>query len=331
MAPASPPSGDRPEQATVTSPQPASRPAEPAATATDDAPLTRAPTSRKREVWRALIANRLAVFGMVVLAVLIGVAIAAPLLTPYSPTAVDVMNRLQPPSSANWFGTDELGRDILSRVILGARVSLQVGFIAVGISLAAGVPLGLVAGFYGGRIDDAIMRFMDMLFAFPAILLAIAIVAVLGPSMANAMIAIGIVFTPIFARVTRASVLSVREEVYVRAARSIGASDLRLLRTHVLPNVMAPIIVQTSISLAFAVLSEAALSFLGVGVQPPRPSWGRMLFDGRGFMQQAWWMALFPGLAIFLTVLACNVVGDALRDALDPRQKSAIESRGLKA
>jgi peptide/nickel transport system permease protein len=297
----------------------------------DDAPITRARTSRKREVLKALLANRLAVVGIVVLLLLTVVAIAAPLLMPHSPTAVDVVNRLQPPNATHWFGTDELGRDILSRVILGARVSLQVGFIAVGLSLAAGVPLGLVAGFYGGRIDDVIMRVMDMLFAFPAILLAIAIVAVLGPSISNAMIAIGIVFTPIFARVTRASVLSVREEVYVRAARSIGANDLRLLRTHVLPNVMAPIIVQTSISLAFAVLSEAALSFLGVGVQPPRPSWGRMLFDGRGFMQQAWWMAVFPGLAIFLTVLACNVVGDALRDALDPRQKSAIEARGLKA
>jgi peptide/nickel transport system permease protein len=298
---------------------------------TDDAPLVRRRSSRRREVLRALVASRLAVFGIAVLVLLVAVAVAAELLMPYEPNRVDVLNRLQPPSSTYLFGTDELGRDILSRVILGARVSLQVGFIAVGISLLAGVPLGLVAGFYGGRVDDAIMRLMDMLFAFPAVLLAIAIVAVLGPSLTNAMIAIGVVFTPIFARVTRASVLSVREEVFVRAARSIGASDLRLLRVHVLPNVLAPIIVQTSISLAFAVLTEAALSFLGIGVQPPRPSWGRMLFDGRGFIQQAWWMAVFPGLAIFLTVLACNLVGDALRDALDPRQKSAIEARGLKA
>jgi peptide/nickel transport system permease protein len=286
---------------------------------------------RRREVLSALVANKLALGGLLVLGVLVLVAVLAPWVVPHSPTAVDVPNRLQPPGPGNLFGTDELGRDILSRVIFGARVSLQVGAIAVGVSLAAGVPLGLVAGFYGGRIDDVIMRVMDMLFAFPAILLAIAIVAVLGPSMANAMIAIGIVFTPIFARITRGSVLSVREEVYVRAARSLGASDLRLLRTHVLPNVAAPIIVQTSISLAFAVLNEAALSFLGVGVQPPRPSWGRMLFEGRGFMQQAWWMAVFPGLAIFVTVLACNVVGDGLRDALDPRQKSAIEARGLRA
>jgi peptide/nickel transport system permease protein len=295
----------------------------------DAAPIVPRSSSRRREVLRALVANKLAVFGLAVLALLVLVAVFAPVLMPHSPVAVDIMGRLQPPSASHPFGTDELGRDILSRVILGARVSLQVGAIAVGFSLVAGVPLGLVAGFYGGRVDDVIMRAMDMLFAFPAILLAIAIVAVLGPSMANAMIAIGIVFAPIFARVTRGSVLSVREEVYVRAARSLGASDLRILRRHVLPNVLAPIIVQTSISLAFAVLNEAALSFLGIGVQPPRPSWGRMLFEGRGFMQQAWWMAVFPGLAIFVTVLACNVVGDALRDALDPRQKSAIESRGL--
>jgi peptide/nickel transport system permease protein len=193
------------------------------------------------------------------------------------------------------------------------------------------VLLGLIAGFYGRWIDDAIMRLTDMLFAFPAILLAIAILAVLGPGIANAMIAIGIVYTPIFARITRGSVLSVREQVYVRAARSLGASDFRLLRLHVLPNVLAPIIVQTSISLAFAILSEAALSFLGLGVQPPDPSWGRMLAEGRGFVNQAWWMGVFPGLAIFATVLSFNLVGDALRDALDPRQKSAIESRGLKA
>jgi peptide/nickel transport system permease protein len=295
--------------------------------AADDAPLVRR-TSRRREVWRALVANRLAVGGIVVLALLVLVAILARYVAPHPVGLVDIPNRLQPPSTTHWFGTDNFGRDILSRVIAGSRVSLQVGAIAVGISLAAGVPLGLVAGFYGGRIDDVIMRAMDTLFAFPYILLAIAIVAVLGPSMANAMIAIGVVFTPIFARVTRGSVLSVREEVYVRAARSLGASDLRLLRVHVLPNVMAPIIVQTSISLAFAVLAEAALSFLGVGVQPPRPSWGSMLFEGRGFIQHAWWMSVFPGLAIFFTVLAFNVVGDALRDALDPRQKSAIEARG---
>lgn len=285
-------------------------------------------SSRLREVFAALVANRLAVFGLVVLGLLVVAAVAGRTLAPHDPTAVQIPDRLQPPGLPHLFGTDELGRDILSRVLAGARVSLLVGFIAVGVSLAAGVPIGLVAGFYGGRLDDALMRFMDMVFAFPAILLAIAILAILGPGVVNAMIAIGIVYTPIFARITRGSVLSVREEVYVRAARSVGAGDLRLLRLHILPNVLAPIIVQTSLSLAFAILSEAALSFLGLGAQPPAISWGRMLADGRGFIQQAWWMALFPGLAIFVTVLAFNLVGDAMRDALDPRQKSEIEARG---
>jgi peptide/nickel transport system permease protein len=277
---------------------------------------------------RALLANRLAVGGLLVLAVLVLAALFGPALAPHPVNAIDVQGRLQPPGAEHWFGTDELGRDIFSRVLVAAKVSLQVGAIAVSISLVAGVLLGLVAGFYGGKVDDVLMRLMDMLFAFPAILLAIAILAVLGPGLANAMIAIGIVYTPIFARITRASVLSVREEVFVRAARSIGASDVRILRLHILPNVLAPIIVQTSLSLAFAILSEAALSFLGLGVQPPQPSWGRMLFDGRGFIEQAWWMGVFPGLAIFVTVLAFNIVGDAARDALDPKQRSVIESRG---
>ena len=295
------------------------------------APLAAEPHSQLRSLVAALLANRLALLGLIVLGLLVVAALFGERLAPYNPNVVSVPDRLQGPSLQHLFGTDELGRDVFSRVMVGARVSLQVGFIAVGISLTAGVLLGLIAGFYGGWIDDAIMRLTDMLFAFPAILLAIAILAVLGPGIANAMIAIGIVYTPIFARITRGSVLSVREQVYVRAARSVGASDFRLLRLHVLPNVLAPIIVQTSISLAFAILSEAALSFLGLGVQPPDPSWGRMLAEGRGFIDLAWWMGFFPGLAIFVTVLSFNLAGDALRDALDPRQKSAIESRGLTA
>lgn len=294
----------------------------------DDAPVVRA-SSRRREVATVLAHNRLALFGLVVLGLLVVAGVAGEALAPYDPVRRSpdlAADRLAPPSLAHPFGTDELGRDVFSRVLVGARVSLQVGFVAVGISLLAGVALGLVAGFYGGRLDDLVMRSMDVLFAFPWILLAIAIVAVLGPGITNAMVAIGVVFTPIFARITRASVLSVREEIYVRAARSLGASDLRLLRRHILPNILAPIIVQTSISLAFAIINEAALSFFGLGVQPPAPSWGRMLAEGRGFIQQAWWMALFPGLAIFVTVLAFNLVGDGLRDALDPRQKSAAEA-----
>lgn len=277
---------------------------------------------------RAVLANKLAIAGLVVLGLLVLAAVFGPALAPYGVNEVEVSDRLQGPSGEHWFGTDELGRDVFSRVLVAARVSLQVGVIAVGISLLVGVTLGLVAGYYGKHVDDAIMRFNDMLFAFPAILLAIAILAVLGPGVTNAMIAIGIVYTPIFARICRASVLSVREETFVRAAKSVGASDLRIIRLHILPNVLAPIIVQTSLSLAFAILSEAALSFLGLGIQPPQPSWGRMLFDGRGFIEQAWWIGVFPGLAIFFTVLSFNIVGDAMRDALDPKQRSVIESRG---
>ncbi len=300
----------------------------PAAPAADEAPP---PERQFLAILRALTANRLALAALIVLGLLVLSAIFGGALAPQSPNQVNVSERLQPQGAGHIFGTDELGRDVFSRILAASRVSVQVGLVAVGISLVAGVTLGLLAGFYGRWVDDVIMRVMDMLFAFPAILLAIAIVAVLGPGATNAMIAIGIVYTPILARITRASVLSVREEVFVRAARSLGASDLRLLVRHILPNVTAPIIVQTSLSLAFAILSEAALSFLGLGVQPPDPSWGRMLFEGRGFIQQAWWMGVFPGLAIFVTVLSFNLVGDALRDALDPRQRSAIEARGVRA
>ena len=284
--------------------------------------------SRLREVLGTLVQNRLSVLGLVILAVLIVLALFGEAIAPFELNDIDVVNRPQGPSGDHWFGTDDLGRDVFSRVIIAARVSLQVGFIAVGIALAAGVPIGLVAGFYGRGVDSVLMRLMDILFSFPAVLLAIAILAVLGPGLRNAMIAIGIVYTPIFARITRGSVLSVKQEVYVRAARSLGASDARILRRHILPNVLAPIIVQTSLSLAFAILAEAALSFLGLGVQPPEPAWGRMLADGRRFFQDAPWMAIFPGLGILFTVMAFNFVGDGLRDALDPKQKSVIESRG---
>lgn len=289
------------------------------------------PRSRWRQVVDLLVSNRLALFALIVLGLVLLAAVVGPLLAPYGVNEVIIEDRLQGPSLDHPFGTDNLGRDVFSRVLLGARASLVVGVVAVGISLTAGTLLGLLAGFYGGRTDDFIMRSMDVLFAFPAILMAIAVLAILGPGLVNAMVAIGIVYVPIFARITRGSVLSVREEVYVRAARSIGAGDARLIGLHILPNVAAPVIVQTTISLAFAILSEAALSFLGLGVQPPAASWGRMLAEGREFIQQAWWMAVFPGLAIFLTVLSFNLVGDALRDVLDPRQRSAIESRGLTA
>lgn len=284
--------------------------------------------SRRAEIVSAVVSNRLSLAGLVVLGVLVVIAVVGPTIAPFRANEQTILDRFHGPSWEHWFGTDDLGRDVFSRVLIAARGSLQVGAIAVGIALGLGVPIGLVAGYYGGIADGIAMRLMDIVFSFPAILLAIAVVAVRGPGLVNAMIAIGIVYMPIFARITRGSVITVRQEIYVRAARSLGASDVRIMRKHVLPNIFAPIIVQASLSLAFAILSEAALSFLGLGVQPPQPSWGRMLADGRGFIKQAPWIGVFPGLAILVTVMAFNLVGDGLRDALDPRQKSVIESRG---
>ncbi|MEW2476403.1 ABC transporter permease [Micromonospora gifhornensis] len=291
------------------------------------APTVNPSEGQLRRAVSALRHDPLALTGTAVLALLVVVGVAGPWLAPAGINDVDVDRMLQAPSWAHPFGTDELGRDVLSRVMVAARVSLQVGAVSVGIALVAGVTLGLFAGYYRGWLDNLLMRCMDVLFAFPVLLLAVAIVAVLGPGLLTAMIAIGVVYTPIFARVTRAGVLSVREQVFVRAAVSIGASDLRIMRRHVLPNIAAPLIVQTSLSLAFAILSEAALSFLGLGVQPPAPAWGRMLYDGRGFVTDAWWLGVFPGAAIFCTVLAFNLVGDALRDVLDPRQLTVNEAR----
>jgi len=304
-------------------------PTEPVEPAFEGGRLAERAESHRRAVWSAVIANRLALVGLVILAALVLAAIFGSWLAPYGVNEQAILDRFQGPSWSHWMGTDDLGRDVFSRVLIAARGSLQVGVIAVAIALGLGVPIGLAAGYYGGAVDAAAMRLMDIVFSFPAILLAIAIVAIRGPGLFNAMIAIGIVYMPIFARITRGAVLTVRSEVYVRAARSLGAGDGRILRRHILPNIVAPIIVQTSLSLAFAILSEAALSFLGLGVTPPQPSWGRMLADGRGFVKQAPWIGIFPGLAILVTVMAFNLVGDGLRDALDPRQKSVIESRGV--
>jgi peptide/nickel transport system permease protein len=275
---------------------------------------------------KLMLSSPPALFGAVVFVVVLVTAVFDDQLAPTGANEVDVENRLLAPGPGHWFGTDDLGRDILSRVILGAKVSLQVGVVAVGFSLVVGTLVGLFAGYYGKWVDTVLMRLMDVLFAFPAMLLAIAVIAILGPGTTNAMIAIGITYTPVFARVTRSSVLGVRESVYVRASRSIGSSDLRLLFRHVLPNAAPPIIVQTSVSLAFAVLAEAALSFVGLGTQPPAPSWGRMLSEGREFIDLAWWIAVFPGLAIVLLVLAFNLLGDGLRDVLDPQQRSALQA-----
>jgi peptide/nickel transport system permease protein len=280
---------------------------------------------------RAVFRNPLGATGGLVLVAFVVAGVAGHALAPYDATQVDVVSgRLAGPSAAHWFGTDQLGRDVGSRVLIGARDALRVAVVAVAIAAALGSAVGLIAGYRRGWTDAVLMRCMDVLFAFPAILLAIAVLAVRGPGPTNATFAIAIVYTPIFARIARAGALSVRETGYVRAARAAGAGDRRILLRHVLPNVSGPIIVQISLSLAFALLAEAALSFLGLGTQPPNPSWGGMLSDGRDYMQQAWWMAAFPGLTIYVVVLACNLVGDALRDALDPRERSAIEAAGAR-
>jgi len=290
--------------------------------------VTRPVRPRWRETLGLLARDRAAAVAGIVLLLIIVVAIFDETFASQGPNDQDIPNRLQPPSWSHPFGTDDLGRDILSRVILGASVSLKVGFLSVGLALVFGTLIGLVAGFYGRWVDDALMRFMDMLFAFPAVLLAIAILAIRGPGTTNTIIAIAIVYVPIFARVTRASVLGVREQVYVQASRSVGASDFRLLTRHVLPNAAPPIIVQASVSLAFAVLAEAALSFLGLGTQPPNPSWGLMLAEGNEFISVAWWLAFFPGMAIVITVLCFNLLGDGLRDVLDPRQRTLMAGGG---
>jgi peptide/nickel transport system permease protein len=283
---------------------------------------------RWRDTLSLLARNPTAAVAASVLLVIIVVAIFDDTFASAGANEQDIAHRLQSPSWSHPFGTDDLGRDILSRVVLGASVSLKVGFLSVGLALVAGTLIGLLAGFYGRWVDDVLMRLMDMLFAFPAVLLAIAVLAIRGPGTSNTIIAIAVVYVPIFARVTRAGVLGVREEVYVRASRSVGASDFRLLTRHVLPNAAPPIIVQASVSLAFAVLAEAALSFLGLGTQPPHPSWGLMLAEGRGYIDLAWWLAFFPGMAIVVTVLCFNLLGDGLRDVLDPRQRTLMAGGG---
>jgi peptide/nickel transport system permease protein len=266
-----------------------------------------------------LMRTRLAPLGVVVILLLVLSAIFAPLIAPYQPQQQIFADALSGPSRSHWFGTDQLGRDTFSRVVYGSRVSIQVGIIAVGISLLIGTVLGLISGYAGvSIIDSIIMRLMDALLAFPALVLALAITAALGPSLTNVMIAIGIVGIPVYARLVRGQVLSVREREYIEAARTIGVPDARIMWRHILPNVTAPLIVQASIGVAVAILAEASLSFLGLGVQPPTPSWGGMIAVGKDWLGQAPWMAFAPGVAIFVTVLAFNFLGDGIRDALDP-------------
>jgi peptide/nickel transport system permease protein len=278
-------------------------------------------------ILRVLLRSRTAAFGLGLTVFLALLAIFAPWVAPYRPDEIHPIDSLLAPCARYLLGTDDLGRDVLSRIIFGARVSLMVGVIAIGIAAAVGVSLGLAAGYVGGRMDALIMRVMDALLAFPAILLAIALMAVLSPSLENAMIAIGIINIPAFARITRANVLSIREKEFVEAARALGAWRIYVAVLVILPNCLSPLIVQGSLGLAYAILVEAALSFLGLGVQPPEPSWGSMLAFGRNLLSQAPWYATFPGLAIFVTVLGLNFLGDGLREALDPRLRTVQGDR----
>ncbi|MFD2210150.1 nickel transporter permease [Virgibacillus halophilus] len=268
-----------------------------------------------------IVKSKTSFIGLLIIVILLVTALFAPLIATQDPTAQSIVDRYQSPSGKHILGTDELGRDIFSRIVYGTRISIQIGLISVGISLVIGVLLGGIAGFFGRWLDQIIMRIIDIMMAFPSILLAIALVAVLGPSLRNAMIAVGIVGIPQFARIVRGAVLSVKETEYIEAARAIGAKNARILGQHVLPNCVAPIIVQATLGIGTAILDAAGLSFLGLGAQPPSPEWGAMLSDGRSALQTAPWVITFPGIAIFLVVLGFNLFGDGLRDALDPRLK----------
>ena len=277
--------------------------------------------SPARRALRRLLKRKGAVAGIVVIATFIVLALFAPWLVPYDPVATGWSLVRKPPSSLHWFGTDDLGRDVFTRVVYGARASLSAGIISVGIALGIGVPFGVLSGYRGGFVDALISRITDAMLACPYLILAIALAAFLGPSLGNAMIAIGITTTPVFVRLTRGQVMSVKVEDYVEAARAVGNPPWRIALFHILPNVMPALLVQATLSIAAAIIAEAALSFLGLGQQPPAPSWGSMLNSAQRFLTTAPWMAVWPGLAIFLVVLSFNLVGDGLRDALDPRER----------
>jgi peptide/nickel transport system permease protein len=277
--------------------------------------------SPARRALRRLLARRTAVVGLAVVVLMVLLAVLAPWIAPFDPLATGFAMVRKAPSGTNWFGTDEVGRDLASRVIWGGRASLAAGVISVSIAVGIGVPLGMLAGYVGGAIDAVVSRITDAMLAIPFLILAIALAAFLGPSLGNAMIAIGITATPIFVRLARGQVLTVRAEDYVEAARAVGNAPARILLRHILPNILPPVIVQATLAIAAAIIAEASLSFLGLGQQPPAPSWGSMLNTAQRFLTQAPWMAIFPGLAIFVTVLAFNLLGDGLRDALDPKLK----------
>jgi peptide/nickel transport system permease protein len=283
--------------------------------------FARRPRSFVSDASRRLLRSKSAIAGVAVLAILILLAILAPIISSYDPTAIALRSKLMPPSAAHPFGTDEFGRDILTRIFYGARISLPVGLIALAIGVSLGTLVGLVAGFYGKYVDGLLMWVVDVLLAFPGLLLALLVVAILGVDLKHVMIAVGISMIPRFARLVRGTVLSAKENLYVDAARTIGVPEHRILAQHVLPNVISPVIVLATLSLGVTILTAAGLSFVGLGTKPPSPEWGTMVSEGRQFLQHQWWVGTFPGIAIVLTVLAVNLIGDGLRDALDPRMR----------
>ena len=269
--------------------------------------------------------NTLSVIGAAVVLSLITISLLAPFLSPYDPTTIDVYNVLSPPGKTHWLGTDELGRDLLSRIIWGSRVSLKVGVVAVSIALMIGILVGSVAGFYGGKVDAVLMRFVDIMLAFPTFFLILAVIAILEPNIYTIMAVIGVTGWMDVARLVRAEFLSLKERDFVDAGRAIGISNARLIFRHILPNALSPVFVAATFGVAGAILTESGLSFLGLGVQPPDPSWGNILTSGKDNIEIAWWLSLYPGLAILITVLSYNLVGEGLRDALDPRLWGAEE------
>ncbi|MEW6214092.1 MAG: oligopeptide ABC transporter permease [Nitrospirota bacterium] len=272
-----------------------------------------------RVIGKRFSRNRLSVIGAVTVLSLITISLLAPFIAPYDPTAIDVRHTLSPPSKTHLLGTDELGRDLLSRIIWGSRVSLKVGFVAVGIAIMIGIVIGAIAGFYGGKVDAILMRFVDIMLAFPTFFLILAVIAILEPNIFTIMVVIGITSWMDVARLVRAEFLTLKERDFVSAARVIGVSDIRLIFKHILPNALSPVFVAATFGVAGAILIESSLSFLGLGVQPPDPSWGNILTAGKDNIEVAWWLSLYPGLAILITVLSYNLVGEGLRDALDPR------------
>jgi peptide/nickel transport system permease protein len=275
--------------------------------------------SEWRIAWQMLRRNPVAMGGFVGVALMVLAAVLAPWIAPFDPTALNYDKLLEAPNAVHWFGTDDLGRDILSRVLWGGRESLRVGFMGIAIAITGGTIVGLVSGFYGGRVDTFIQRIVDVMLAFPTILLLLSIVAALGPSLQTVLVALGLSSIPSYSRLVRGSVLAAKNFEYVTAARLVGATNRRIMMRHILPNVVAPIIIYSTLGLGSAIIATAGLSYIGLGAQPPSPEWGAMLNYGRSYLRDAWWMSIFPGLSIFATVLCINLLGDGLRDALDPR------------